>query len=193
MPLKRIPCAVLVALLLPGLAVAQETRGFERDGVPELTLELTFLRVIDGATSTVPPDHVYRPGEGLAFELEANRGGYVRLEVPDETPGDGGKLLWPSTEAGHPVEARKTLRLPGKDESPITFSGQGPSTIDVVFALRPLEGSKRTGWLKQIRFRDPELADRPADRPPSLRFTGQAAELESVRMEIVVQHGVGDE
>ena len=92
-----------------------------------------------------------------------------------------------------PIKAETPKRIPLATEPPIRLVGEGPTEVFVLFSLRPPADAKKRAWLKQIDFRVAVLDDAPADAPRALRFTGTAADGETVRMKVVLNHGGNDE
>ena len=179
--------------LLPTSVGAQDVLSFDRVGVPTLTVDVVPFEVDDGGVRSVSPEHRFRDGGGVAFEITASRGGYVRLALPDATAESGFRPLWPASPSGEPIAAGEPKRVPLKTEPPIVLTGDGPSELLVLFSLRPPEPGSPRKWLKQIGFRGAGLGDGAPEAPRGWRFSGTAADGETVSMEVTLHHGGGDE
>jgi hypothetical protein len=183
----------LAIVLLPLLAGAQEPRSFETaEGLP-LTVELRLQRIgADGSSQPVSADYRFADGDLFAIELKASRGGYVRLAVEDLDGENGLRQLWPARGAGHPVQAGRPDRLPEAGEKPFLLTGEGPTSIVVVFSTRPPSSEGGRTWLRQIDLRgEVGVSEEPPAGPKPIHFEGRVLEGGSVKMKISLNHGGG--
>ncbi len=188
--------AFALVSLLPSVVDAQDKRPFERSGVSLLEVEVTLERVGDnGAAEPVTPDYRFPAGSRLAFKLDASRGGYASIGVTDKLDPDEVRMLWPQAtggrrQPGHKITAREPTQLPAGGGAPLSLNGAGPTEFVILFSPRAAEDlapkgrHRRNGrrWLEQIDLRSPIVKR-------SLKFSGQAANGETLKMRVTVHHG----